>query len=353
MSGYKIKFNGIDRLYLRYKEELDVAVQRVYKSGKHILGIETEQLENNIAKKYFRKYAVAVGSATDGLYFALRAGGITESDTVFCPVLSYVATAGAIKRTEAKIHFHDTDNYGNIGILDEKIKPKAIMCVNLFGNVADFNRLKNYCEKNQVLLIEDAAQSQGAYYKDIPSGKLGDISVFSFDPMKNMPCFGSGGMVLTDDESMYQRIRSLRRHAIEGNFYEYGYNSVIPEDHAAQLNVLLNHYDELQEERQRVVDRYYLNMPNKIFIKTNKENKSSNHKLIILTEHRDQLNTHLKEKDIECKIHYKELLDNNNKDLYPTARALSKRSISLPIYPFLKNEEIDYICNNIEDFYGI
>jgi len=353
MSGYKIRFNGLDRLYDHYKTELNEAAQQSWQLGSAILGKETQKLEDNIAKKYSRQYAVAVGSATDGLYFALRAAGIGPEHKVFCPVLSYVATVGAIKRIGSKIYFHDTEYNGNIGQFIYKDKPDAVVYVNLFGNVAEYDRIKTYCKNNQAILIEDAAQSQGAYYGEIPSGALGDVSVFSFDPMKNMPSFGSGGMVLTDNKDIYERVVSLRRHAQHGQSFDYGYNSVISEDHAAQLNLLLDHYDELQDDRERIANRYYGNLPNKIFIKSNEDTKSSYHKLVMLTDNRDQLREYLTEQGIETKIHYAQILDPIHQGLYPVAENICRQAISLPIYPFLQNKEIDYICEKIKNFYGI
>jgi dTDP-4-amino-4,6-dideoxygalactose transaminase len=353
MSGYKIRFNGLDRLYDHYKIEFNEAAQKSWQLGSAILGKETEKLESNIAKKYSRQYAVAVGSATDGLYFALRAAGIGKEHKVFCPVLSYVATAGAIRRTGSKIKFIDTDNNGNIGSFFHEKTPDAVVYVNLYGNTADYDRIQAYCQKNQIVLIEDAAQSQGACYKNSPSGTLGDVSVFSFDPMKNMPSFGSGGMVLTDNKDICERVISLRRHAVKSTEFDYGYNSVISEDHAAQLNVLLDHYDELQRDRERVSQRYHSNLSNKTFIKGDENNQSSYHKQVMLTDNRDQLKEYLKQQDIETKIHYSQILDTVNPGLYPVAENICRQAISLPIYPFLQNEEIDYICEKIKDFYGI
>jgi UDP-2-acetamido-2-deoxy-ribo-hexuluronate aminotransferase len=353
MNGYKIKFNGLDRLYEHYKIEFNEAAQKSWTQGKAILGEETKKLESNISKKYSRQYAIAVGSATDGLYFALRAAGIGKEHKVFCPVLSYVATAGAIRRIGSKIKFIDTDSNGNIGNFFHEKTPDAIVYVNLYGNIADYDRIQTYCQKNQIILIEDAAQSQGAYHKEIPSGALGDVSVFSFDPMKNMPSFGSGGMVLTDNKNICERVISLRRHALNGKLFNYGYNSVISEDHAAQLNFLLDHYDELQDNRERIARRYYSNLPNKIFIKSNDKNKSSYHKLVMLADNRDHLKEYLTEQGIETKIHYSETLDIINLGSYPMAESITHKAISLPIYPFLQDNEIDYICEKIENFYGI
>ena len=303
MSGYKIRFNGLERLYNNFYAELYAAANSAWRSGKAILGEHTQTLEQRMAKKYCRQHAISVGSATDGLYFALRASGVTSWHTVFCPAMSYVATAGAIRRIGSNLKFIDTDTNGNIGNFDDENVPNAIVYANLFGNTADYDRIRSYCQRTQTILIEDAAQSQGALYRDIPSGTMGDVSVFSFDPMKNMPSFGSGGMVLTDDKDICERVISLRRHAINSTEFDYGYNSVMSEDHAAQLLVLLDHYDELQEDRRRVARRYHGNLPNNIFIKGNDNNTSSHHKLVMLVDDRDRLREYLGAQGIETKIH--------------------------------------------------
>ena len=351
MSGYKIIFNGLERLYNHFYAELYAAANNAWRSGKAILGEHTQVLEHRMAKKYSRQYAISVGSATDGLYFALRAAGVTSWHTVFCPAMSYVATAGAIRRIGSNIKFIDTDTNGNIGNFDNENVPNAIVYANLFGNPADYDRIRSYCQRNQTILIEDAAQSQGACYGDILSGTMGDVSVFSFDPMKNMPSFGSGGMVLTDDKYIRERVLSLRRHATNSTDFNYGYNSVISEDHAAQLLVLLDHYDELQADRERVAMRYYSNLSNTIFIRGDEKNKKSYHKLVMLDDDRDALKVYLDAQGIETKIHYEETLDTVGS--YPVAENLCSKSISLPIYPFLHNDEIDYVCEKIKDFHGI
>jgi dTDP-4-amino-4,6-dideoxygalactose transaminase len=206
MSGYKIKFNGLDRIYSHYKTELDAAAKEVWRTGNVLIGRKKEDselgiFENLIANYVGREYAVGVQSCTDALYFALRAHDIGPGKTVICPALSFLSTATAIKRTGAAVEFVDVGEDGQIGDIGN-IKADALVYVNLYGNLADYDRLKQHCRKNKILLIEDAAQSLGAYYKKSQSGNLGDISVLSFSPVKNLPAFGNGGMILTDDKKI-------------------------------------------------------------------------------------------------------------------------------------------------------
>src|SRR5210317_1851751 len=131
MTGYKIKFNGVDRLYKDYSWRLSNRAKSVWESGDVLQGKYLEQLEKQVAKKYKRKYAIGVGSATDGLYFAMKAIGVTKNSTVMCPVFSYIATAGAIRRIGADIRFVDTDENGNIGDWGVMGLPNAILYVNM------------------------------------------------------------------------------------------------------------------------------------------------------------------------------------------------------------------------------
>tara|TARA_Y100000592_G_scaffold72521_1_gene112815 strand:+ start:447 stop:1505 length:1059 start_codon:yes stop_codon:yes gene_type:complete len=352
MTGYKIKFNGIDRLYNEYSWRLTRRAKQVWESGNVLQGNYLEQFEKELAKKYKRKYAVAVANATDGLYFALRCANIINNDTVICPALSYVATSGAIKRIGCNIDFVDTDKNGNIDVL--KISnmgmPKALLYVNLFGNVAEYETLRKICDKRGIVLIEDAAQSQGAKYKNKLSGSLGDLSVFSFDPMKNMPSFGGGGAVLTDDKDYYKLLRSLRRHGYDSNL-EYGYNSLLSDDHANQLLFLLSKFDKLQKLRKKVFEQYKKNLPQFHFVTTESNHVSSYHKLVLLVEKRDELKQYLDSEGIETKIHYTKTLE--PKESFPGAENFCKKALSLPIYPFLKTDEVDSICKKIKKFYNV
>ena len=261
-----------------------------------------------------------------------------------------MATAGAIKRLGADIHFIDTDKRGNIGDWGIMGLPNAVLYVNMFGNLADYTRLREYCDKHKIPLIEDAAQSQGAMYGKKPSGALGDVSVFSFDPMKNMPSFGTGGMVLTDSKDVYDSIISLRRHGLNGKT-TYGYNSLISEDHANQLLLLLSKFDKLQKMRDNVFKKYKQLLPNEEFVETQDNTKSSHHKLVILCDRRDELKTYLAQNGIETKVHYTKTLDGKNVGQYPNAETMCAKALSLPIYPHLSMDEIIYICERITKFH--
>jgi len=363
MSGYKIKFNGLDRIYSHYKTELDAAAREVWSTGNVLIGRKKENselgmFEDLMANYVCREHAVGVQSCTDALYFALRAHDIGPGKTVICPALSFLSTATAIKRTGAAVEFVDVGEDGQIGDVGN-IKADALVYVNLYGNLADYDRLKLHGRKNKMLLIEDAAQSLGAYYKKSQSGSLGDISVLSFSPVKNLPSFGNGGMILTDDGKIAEKCLAMRYHGVNGEDVEYGYNSVMSEGQAAQLNVLMMDFNTLQDRRQEVRDHYNQHLKRFLNIKimdTQTNTVSSNHKLVILCKDRDNLKKFLADKGIETQVHYNEILPHtkyfDNKNSFHSAEKISKECLSLPIYPHLKKNEIKYICDMIGEFYG-
>lgn len=364
MSGIKIKYNGIDRLYDDYSWRLTRKAKNSWKSGLVLTGRDNVksqryQLELSLAKYLKRKYVIITQNCTDALYFTLNAYGINKGSKVICPAYSFIATATAIKRTGAQIQWVDTDSNGNIGDLTFCQKPNAVVYANLFGNLADYDRLRLYCDENRIPLIEDAAQSLGASYRKIPSGRLGDTSVLSFSPTKNLPAFGNGGAVVTDSEIIAEKVKSLRYHGAGSLPVPYGYNSVMSEDHCAQVNFLLTKYKKLQSRREKLRKRYDDNLKKYTFypISTRKDTVSSNHKYVIRVSDRDKLKEYLLKKGIETQIHYNTPMPHTSffscSYAFPNAEKLSRESLSLPLYPHLKESEVDYVCEHLIKFYGL
>ena len=358
-----IQLIGLDRLYSAYSWRLTRRAKKVWESGlvvgnKSIQGSETEKLETAIAKQTKRKYAVAVGSGTDALYFALKAKGIGPGSTVLCPAVSYMATAEAIKRTGATINFVDTDRKGLIGKLPDFGLPNAVVYVNLFGNLADYANLKEYCVKRRIPLIEDAAQSFGSEYNKVPSGKLGDISALSFSPSKPLPAFGNAGMVLTDSSDEVEIIRGLRYHGYNGVNIDFGFNSCIPESIASQLNFLLGKYNKLIKGRKNNHEYYVKNLDDSHveILETTSKTKSNYSKCILKVNARDELHQYLKTKGIQTAITYKmpmhEMKMFAQDQLNCTnAEELCKKTIAIPNHPFLKKDELKKVCKEINEFY--
>jgi|TARA_B100000035_G_scaffold279515_1_gene259170 dTDP-4-amino-4,6-dideoxygalactose transaminase len=359
-----IKFSGVDRIYDAYSWRITRRAKEVWRSGdvissRHFKGSFLDKFETAVAKYTKRKFAIAVGSGTDALYFALRAKGIGPESTVLCPAVSYLATAEAIKRTGASIQFVDVDKKGLISKLPDFGLPDAMVYVNLFGNLADYERLKEYCVKRRIPLIEDAAQSFGSYYNIVPSGKLGDISTLSFAPSKPLPCFGNGGMVLTDNEKEADLVRSLRYHAVGTAKLDHGYNSCLSNDHANILNFLLTKYKSLQAKTKKVRKWYEDKLLDMGISSIQSRNGtiSNNHKLVIKVDNRDGLKNFLEKKGIQTQVHYPQPMSKmkafKTGQEMPNAEKFCSNVLSLPIHPYLKKTEVLYICKCIGEYYGI
>ena len=359
-----IKFGGVDRIYDAYSWRITRRAKEVWKSGsvvssRHTEGSFLSKFEKSVAKFTKRKYAIAVGSGTDALYFALRAKGIGPGSNVLCPAVSYLATAEAIKRTGATITFVDVDRKGLIANMPISILPDALVYVNLFGNLADYDRLREYCDKHKIPLIEDAAQSLGSIYKKVPSGKLGDISSLSFAPSKPLPCFGNGGMVLTDNQEEADFIRSLRYHAVGTGKLEYGYNSCLSNDHANVLNFLLSKYKGLLSKSKKVREWYTKKLDDIGIssIESNSDTTSNNHKLVIRAQDRDGLKVFLDSKGVQTQVHYPQPMSKmkmfDTGQQMPNAERFCQDVLSLPIHPFIKKSEVLTVCDLIKEYYGI
>lgn len=359
-----IKFGGLDRIYDAYSWRITRRAKEVWRTGnvissRHNPGSFLDKFETAVAKFTKRKYAVAVGSGTDALYFALKAKGIGPGSNVLCPAVSYLATAEAIKRTGATISFVDVDRKGLISKLPVPVLPDALVYVNLFGNLADYDRLKQYCDKYKIPLIEDAAQSLGSYYGKTPSGKLGDVSTLSFAPTKPLPCFGNGGMVLTDNESERDLIRSLRYHAVGTGKLSYGYNSCLSNDHANVLNFLLSKYKSLLDKSKKVRQWYTSKLDDMGIssIETSTNTTSNNHKFVIRTLDRNGLKAFLESKGVQTQIHYSQPMSKmkmfDSGQEMPNAERFCEDVLSLPIHPFLKKSEVLYVCELIKEYYGL
>jgi dTDP-4-amino-4,6-dideoxygalactose transaminase len=235
----------------------------------------------------------------------------------------------------------------------------TIMYVNLFGNILDYDRLLNVARffNDDVKIIEDAAQSFGATYNGIPSGKLGDVSVLSFDPTKNLPNYGSGGMILTDDYDTYQFCLALRDNGKNLAHDFAGTNSKMSEADCAQMLVKLKYFDSWQRRRTEIANYYADNLTDWVDVMLpNQDVEHAWHKFVMRTGNRSQMQGYLASKGIETKIHYEQPLFEHPvgwdyidyaKDLMRGSSAHAQETLSLPIYPELTDYEVEMVVNSI------
>jgi dTDP-4-amino-4,6-dideoxygalactose transaminase len=345
-----IKFTGLGRQYAALREELVEAADQVLLTGQVLDGEFTARFEEEIAKRCQRKYAIAVNSGTQALIFAQQALGLTGTVTI--PTISFAATLNSVVSAGLVPVYSETSVPGMM--FPKAYATDAIMYVNLFGNVLDYNRLRALNPNTPI--IEDAAQSFGAASEAGPSGKLGTVSVLSFDPTKNLPNYGSGGMVLTDDPAVAARVCNLRNNGKESGHTVAGTNSKMSEVDCAQMLVKLGHFDQWQKRRHEIAD-YYADricidalpiLPGMLVT-------HAWHKYVIRTRNRNQLQQWLGSKDIETKIHYAQALSDLAvspvTNYCPVTEMHKATALSLPIYPELTDAEVEYVAASVNSFF--
>jgi dTDP-4-amino-4,6-dideoxygalactose transaminase len=366
MTGSKIPFTGLQRQYNNLRDELLDAADRVWRSGQVLDGPCTEKFERAIALRCERRFAISVNSCTQALIFAQQALGLNQT-RILIPTVSFVATLNSVFLADNEPRFCDIDDRALMDFesLDYALKGTgvgAVMYVNLFGHCLDYEKLKletSFFNEN-LPIIEDAAQSFGASRKGIPSGKMGDISVLSFDPTKNLPAYGSGGMLLTDDHTVAERVVNLRDNGKPSMFHMTGTNSKMSEAECAQLLVKLKYFDAWQRRRREIAEFYISELSDWVdVIMPDQDTISAWHKFVIRTPDRSRIHGHLKTQGIETKIHYEtplfeypcaqEYVDYAT-EIFRMGHAHSSEALSLPIYPELTNSEVEYVIEAIQDY---
>lgn len=317
-------------------------------------------------------HSVSTTSGTTALHLALLALDIKKGDEVILPSLTFVATANAISYTGATPVFVDSeeDTYVlNVSNLNKYITPKtkALVAVHLYGNACDMDPLVEFCNKNNIYLIEDCAEAIGTMYKNQVVGTFGDISCFSFYGNKTIST-GEGGMVCTDSLEFAEKITLFKQQGFnpyENNYYNHsiiGYNYRMTNICAAIGLAQLENIENILTRKINIANLYkkYIKNIEGLTIQKSTENSKSSHWLISATcktKSRDNLILFLKELDIETRSFFTPL---NSLDIYkhcreetPVSIALSKRGISFPSYPELTENDIEYICSKIYNFFKI
>jgi len=365
----QVPFLDLKREYASIRDEIDQAIIKVLNNTQFILGPEVKSLEEEIARYCQTKYAIGVASGTDALLLSLRAFGIEPGDEVITSTFSFFSSAGVIANLKAKPIFVDIDPLTyNIDPqqIEKKItrKTKAIMPVHLFGQCADMDSILELAKKYNIKVVEDAAQSIGAKYKGKKAGSMGDTGCFSFYPTKNLGAAGDGGMVVTNNQDLSERIRLLRVHGQKSKYSHsiVGYNSRLDTLQAAILRVKLKYLDAWHEKRR--TNATYYDKPFKdtdiITPKIESFNYHIYNQYTIAVKNRDKLKEHLTQNQIGFDTYYPVPLHvqkcfeelGYKKGNLPDSERKALEVISLPIYPGLTKEEQDYVIERIKDFIG-
>ena len=349
------------REYDELRDEILAAVDRVFRSGQLILGPEGAAFEREMASYLGVAGGVGVNSGTDAIYIALAAGGIAAGDEVITVPNTAVPTVSAIQILGARPVFVDIsgdDFLIDVDQVEAAITPrtKAIIPVHLYGQCADLDPLMAIARKHGLKVIEDCAQSQGALYKNRQSGSIGDASTFSFYPTKLLGGYGDGGMVLSDDEAVVSLARSLRFYGMEQTYYaeRHGYNSRLDEVQAAILALKLPRIGGWISRRRDIADRYRRGFAGSglVMPRENSYGRHVYHLFVVETPgDRDATLQRIETRGLKCGVQYRWPIHlmRGYQDLgyregqFPVAENKARRIFSLPIYPHLKDDEVDEI----------
>ena len=384
----KVPLLDLKPQYHSLKKELDEAVLKVSESQYFIMGPELAKMEREMEQFLGCKHAIGVSSGTDALLLALMAIDIQPDDEVIMPTFSFFATAGVVARLNAKPVLVDCDPLTfNIDVnqIEKNItsKTKAIMPVHLFGQSADMQPIMDLAKKHNLIVIEDGAQAISAVYKDgKPVGTIGHIGCYSFFPSKNLGCFGDGGLVVTDDDKLGERLRIMRVHGGKPKYYHkvIGGNFRLDEIQAAVLNVKLPFLDGWSEKRRqnaKLYTQFFMNvglaeeegklffdeknkvlLPKAVYKNSVVKNYHIYNQYIIRVEKRDALRKYLGEKEIGTEIYYpvpfhrQECFANlhcHEAD-FPVSNSAVSDTIALPIFPELTEAQLKYVVDSITEF---
>ncbi len=361
-----IMTNRLDRGFERYREEFEAAALKVLRSGWYILGKELESFEKAYAAYTGTRFCAGCGNGLDALTLACRAVGIGAGDEVIVQGNTFIASAMGISAAGGTPVFVEPDEYY---MLDPaQIEPhitertKAVMVVHLYGQTARMEQIKALCDKHGLKLIEDCAQSHGAYEGGRMTGSIGDIGCYSFYPSKNLGCFGDGGAAVTDNEEYAARIRQLRNYGSSVRYHneELGMNSRLDELQAALLSVRLKYLDELNAERKAAAAFYNESIVNEKIIKPAVREGADHvyHQYVIRCAKRDELAEHLKSRGIDTIIHYPipphlskaYAFLGYEKGSLPLTESYAASVLSIPMYNGITREEQQRVAEAINEF---
>ncbi len=366
----KVPFMDFLRMHNPIKEELENAILSVAAKGDFILGKKVEEFEQNFAKYCGAKYAAGTSTGTDALELILRALEIGEGDEVITAPNSFIATASAISSAGAKPIFADID-YETANINPNEIekqitsKTKAIMPVHLYGQPVNMDEILKIANNKGLVVIEDSCQAHGAIYKQNRTGSLGIAAGFSFYPAKNLGCFGDGGIVVSNDKNLIDKVKMLRNYGQSEKYHHdfFAFNMRLDTMQAAVLDVKLPYLDAWNKSRRESAEKLNVGLKNIIKTPVVLNDRQSVHHLYVVNanseKERNALQKHLQEKEVSTGLHYpipihlqKAYADLGlKKGEYPITERLCETGLTLPMFPGMKDEEIEYVIDSVKSFY--
>ena len=367
----KINLVDVKAQNSKIKKELDAAISDVIESSFFVDGPFVDAFEKEFAKYHESRFCAAVNSGTAALHVALWALGIKAGDEVIAPGNTFIATAEAVSLTGATPVFVDCETeYFNIDPSKIEsaitVKTKAVIAVHLYGQPAPLDCIKEITDRHGLFLIEDCAQAQIAKYSGRYVGTYGICGCFSFYPGKNLGAFGEGGAVITNDETLYNKIQVLKDHGSREKYiHEFpGHNYRMDGLQGAVLNVKLKYlpkWTEMRRQKAALYKKYLIDIPQLQLPEEHPDVYHVWHLFVVKVERRDGLFQYLKDNQIFAGIHYPvpchlqkayEFLGYQKGQL-PVTESNAARILSLPLYPELTEEHIIHIVNKIRNFYEV
>lgn len=363
----KIPLLDLRSQYNSIKGKIGDAINAVLETQSFVLGREVESLEKEVAAYCDTKYAVGVASGTDALMLSLKALGIKENDEVITTPTTFIATAEAISYVGAKPVFADIDKKSyeiDPSLIERRItkKTKAILPVHIYGQCADMDPILDIAGKYNLKVVEDCAQAIGALYKNRKAGSMGDAGCLSFFPSKNLGAFGDGGMVVTNDSKLAEKLMLLRVHGSSVRYRHdiIGYNSRLDNLQAAVLRVKLKYLDKWIEMRRKAAALY-----GTLFKETPivtpfvpDYNEHTYHLYVIAAPLRDKLLEHLEADGIEARVYYPIPVHlqkcysglGYKKGDFAISEWQADNTLAIPVYPELTAENIEKVVGCIKEF---
>lgn len=370
-----MEFRDLKTQYAKLSSKIDESIKNAIGSGRFIMGAEVSELEKRLANYVGVKHCVTCGNGTDALVLSLNAMGVKSGDAVFVPDFTFFASAEAISAVGATPVFVDVDkdtfNISDVSLSTqiEKVKkegkynPKAVVTVDLFGLCADYDKIRKICDDNNLLILEDAAQGFGGSINSKRACSFGDIATTSFFPAKPLGCYGDGGAIFTDNDEYADLLRSLRVHGKGSDKYDnvrIGQNSRLDTVQAAVLLVKFDAFKDYELDDVNTVAKKYTEMlGDKVKTPIVKDGFVSSWAQYTITlkdkSQRDLVQAKLKENGIPSMVYYNKpmhrqtafadiICDNND---YATTNALCDTVLSLPMHPYMTDEDITMVSNTV------
>lgn len=365
----KITFNDLFAQYQELKFELDTAIDRVISSSMFVRGDEVMSFELEFSEKTNSKYCVSCANGTDALRIAMFALGVRPGCEVIVPAHTWVSTAAMVTEAGGKPVFCDTfkDDFTiDYSQLDKLITSKTVgvIPVHLFGQPAYMEEIVSIARKHNLWIIEDCAQAHFAEIENKQVGQFGDVATYSFYPGKNLGAMGDAGAVTTNNQELGERMRRFANHGglFKGEHLIQGINSRLDGIQAAVLRVKLKHVLNWHKNRVKVAERYIERLdgnPNIVLPSQRQNTTHAWHLFVIKTDRRDSLKSHLAKNNVPTIINYPIALPflpcfepyKLGELEFQNAYHNQSQILSLPLHPYMKSAEVDFVCKNIENFF--